>query len=145
MNWNEFINELIKKMGFKNFNFDFNAERQQGLLFIYENENFIKENLPALIENINKIVQLVAKKHNIKPIFVDINNYKKEREKLIIELVKAAARRAALNKEEIHLPPMNSYERRIAHLQLISNPEVTTESRGKGKNRFVVIKPIINS
>lgn len=144
MNWNEFVNELIKKMGFKNFSFDFNPDNNQGLLFIRENEKLIKENLPTLIENINKIAQLVAKKHNIKPIFIDVNNYQKEREKLIIELVRTAARRVALNKEEIHLPPMNSYERRIAHLELISNPEVTTESRGKGKNRFVVIKPLKN-
>lgn len=144
MNWNEFINELIKKMGFKNFSFDFHPDSNQGWLFVHENEKLIKENLPNLIENINKIVQLVAKKHNIKPIFVDVNNYQKEREKLIIELVRTAARRVVLNKEEIHLPPMNSYERRIAHLELISNPEVKTESRGRGKNRFVVIKPIKN-
>lgn len=142
MNWGEFINELIKKMGFKNFSFDFHPDNNQGLLFIHENEKLLKEHLSDLIENINKVVQLVAQKNNVKPIFVDINNHRREREKLIIELVRAAARKVALNKKEIHLPPMNSYERRIAHLELASNPEVTTESRGRGKNRFVVIKPL---
>lgn len=142
MNWQEFINELIKKMGFNQFSIDYNEERQIALIFIHESENLLKENLPILVENLNKLTQLIAKRYNIKPLFVDINNYRKERERLIIQLARAAAKKAALTKEEIALPPMNSYERRIIHLELASNPEVKTESQGKGRARHVIIKPI---
>lgn len=140
MNWDDFLKELFNKMGFNDFKIDFNNEHNHAFIFIHESENLIKEHLSELVENINKIIQLVAKKYNIKPIFVDINNYRKERENLIIQLVKAAAKKVIATKQEIALPPMNSYERRIAHLELISNPEVKTESRGKGKERHVVIK-----
>jgi spoIIIJ-associated protein len=141
MNWEEFIKEIFQKMGFKDFKIDFDGEYMHGSVFIHENENLIKENLPSLVLNINKIIQFIAKKNKTKPVFLDINNYRKEREQLIIELARAAARKVVVTGKEISLPPMNSYERRIVHSELISNPEVKTESRGSGKNRSVVIKP----
>ncbi|MGB9608865.1 MAG: protein jag [Minisyncoccia bacterium] len=144
MDWNNFISELIKKMGFNDFKVDIDSEHGHALIFIHESENLIKENLPSFVSNLNQIIQLVAKKQNIKPVFVDINNYRKEREQLIIKLAKAAAKKVILTKQEIALPPMNSYERRIAHSELASNPEVITESYGKGKERHVVIKPANN-
>jgi len=141
MNWEEFIKEIFQKMGFKDFKLDFDSEHMHSSVFIHENEGLIKENLPNLVLNINKIIQFVAKKHKTKPVFLDINNYRKEREQLIIELARAAAKKVIATGKEIPLPPMNSYERRIVHSELISNPEVKTESQGKGKGRFVIIKP----
>jgi spoIIIJ-associated protein len=142
MNWQEFIKEMIQKMGFKDFVVDINEEHQNGSVFIHENENLIKENLLLLVENINKLIQFVAQRKKIKPVFLDINNYHKERERLIRELARSAAKKAIITKQEIPLPPMNSYERRIVHCELMSNPEVKTESEGSGKNRFVIIKPV---
>jgi len=37
---------------------------------------------------------------------------------------------------------MNSYERRLVHMEIASNPDLKTESVGIGKTRHVVIKPI---
>ena len=37
---------------------------------------------------------------------------------------------------------MNSYERRIIHVELASRPDVATESVGLGRARYVVIRPI---
>jgi spoIIIJ-associated protein len=142
MNWEEFINNLIKKMGFNDFSLNFNNEHLHCSIFIHEAENLINDQLQIFVESINKILKLVAEKNNIKPIFVDINNYQKKREELIIELARAAAKKAVASKQEVFLPPMNSYERRLAHIELMSHPEVTTESQGKGKNRFVIVKPI---
>jgi spoIIIJ-associated protein len=39
------------------------------------------------------------------------------------------------------LEPMPAYERRIIHLTLADNPDVTTESIGTGEARRVVISP----
>ncbi len=73
---------------------------------------------------------------------MDINNYRRERERLISELAKAAARKALMNKQEVKLPAMNAYERRIIHLELASRPDVKTESYGEGRERYIVVKPI---
>ena len=37
---------------------------------------------------------------------------------------------------------MNSYERRLVHVELAVHPSVTTESAGEGRERYVIIKPI---
>ncbi len=142
MNWKELINNLIKKMGFNDFSVNFDKEHGHCSVFIHEDENLLKEQIQVFVENINKIIKLIADKNNTKSIFVDINNYRKKREELIIELARAAAKKAITTKEEVSLPPMNSYERRLAHIELMSHPEVSTESQGKGKNRFVIVKPI---
>jgi spoIIIJ-associated protein len=61
---------------------------------------------------------------------------------LIGELARAAAKKATATKTEISLPAMNSYERRLVHVELAVRPDVKTESAGEGKERYVIIKPI---
>jgi spoIIIJ-associated protein len=39
------------------------------------------------------------------------------------------------------MKPMSNYERRIGHLELLKNPEVSTESVGEGEDRKIVVKP----
>ena len=102
----------------------------------------IKDNLAFFVENLNHFLQLVAQKNGTDKVYVDINNYRKEREKLLIELAKAAARKAVATNQEIPLPAMNSYERRIVHAELSTRPDVKTESQGTGKGRFITIKPL---
>ena len=94
------------------------------------------------MENLNHVLQLVAQKNGDEKIYMDINNYRKEREKLLVELAKAAARKVASTKQEVALPAMNSYERRIVHAELSARPDVKTESQGAGKERFITIKPL---
>jgi spoIIIJ-associated protein len=141
-NWEIFINKLIGFLGFDDYKIDFDAEHRHARLFIHSDPGLVKENLPVLVESLNLLLQLLARKTGEQPIFLDINNYRNERENLIIELVRAAARKVVLTKKEIPLPAMNSYERRIAHLELAHHPDVFTESVGKGKSRYVVVKPI---
>ncbi|TSC82531.1 MAG: spoIIIJ-associated protein, partial [Parcubacteria group bacterium Gr01-1014_19] len=84
-----------------------------------------------------------AKKHGIEAnLFVDINNYRKERENLIVEIAKAAARKVTMTKAEVKLPAMNSYERRLIHMELSTRPDVKSESMGEGKERYVIVRPI---
>jgi len=74
-------------------------------------------------------------------IVLDINNYRLQRETAIRELAQKAGRQVMLTKKEIYLPAMNSYERRLVHLELSINPEVITESVGQEPERRIVIKP----
>ena len=85
---------------------------------------------------------MVAKKNQKESIFLDINNYRHDREVLIAELAKAAAKKVFTTKQPVSLPAMNSYERRIVHVELALHPEVKTESAGEGKERYVIIMPI---
>jgi len=129
-------------MGFDDYTFELDEEHRHGRIFIHNHPSLVKEHLPAILESLNHLVQLVAKKENETPFFFDVNNYRREREELISELARAAARKAVVTKKSISLPAMNSYERRLIHVELAAHPEVTTESAGADRERYVIIKPI---
>jgi spoIIIJ-associated protein len=140
--WEIIIKNMVDKMGFTDYRLEIGVDENRNSLFIYENENLIKENLANIVESFNHLLQMMAKKNDAKPIFLDVNNYRHERESLIAELARAAAKKVAATKQEVSLPAMNSYERRIVHVELAVHPDVKTESSGEGKERFIVIKPI---
>lgn len=134
--------KLVELMGFRDYRVEIREDERRSQVFIYDNPTLVKENLPVLVESLNHLFQLVAKKNNQAPIHVDVNNYRQERENLIAELARAAAKKATQTKEPVSLPAMNAYERRLVHVELAIHPEVTTESTGTGKERYVVVKPI---
>jgi spoIIIJ-associated protein len=140
--WEPFIKSIIEQMGFRDYHLDIDITEGRGSLFIYEDSGFIKENLPVIVDSVNHIIQMVAKKNQAETFFLDINNYRRDRESIITELARAAAKRVATTKEQVSLPAMNSYERRLVHVELAIHPDVMTESTGAGKDRYVIIKPI---
>jgi spoIIIJ-associated protein len=141
MNFQTFVQQLLERMGFRDFHVEV-KEENRGTVFIYENQALVKEVLPLLVQSVNHVVQLLGRKHGILPVVFDINNYRQERENLIAELAKAAAKKVHMTKTEVSLPAMNAYERRIVHTALAVHPEVTTESVGEGKERYVIVKPV---
>jgi spoIIIJ-associated protein len=141
-NWEPLIKRTLDLIGFTDYRLEIKADERRGSVFIYEDQEMLKENLPAIVEAVNHILQMVAKKNQSEAIFLDINNYRHDRENLIAELARAAAKKASSTKTEVVLPPMNSYERRLVHVELAIHPDVKTESAGEGKERYVVIKPI---
>jgi predicted RNA-binding protein Jag len=140
--WETLAKNIVEGMGFRDYRIDIKPEEKRGSLFIYDGGNFIKENLPSIVESINHVFQMIAKKNGAELFFLDVNNYRQERENLIAELARAAAKKAMATKAEVTLPAMNSYERRLVHVELAVHPEVTTESVGEGKERYVIIRPI---
>lgn len=76
-----------------------------------------------------------------KRIFLDINNYRRLREDNLKDLAKEIAHKVTLTKKAHALPPMNAYERRIIHMELATNPDITTESEGEGPDRHLIVKP----
>ena len=141
-NWESYIKKTLDLIGFTDYHLEIKIDERRGSVFIYEDQEMVKENLPAIIEAVNHLLQMVAKKNQTEAIFLDINNYRHDRERLIAELARAAAKKVAGTKVEVALPAMNSYERRLVHVELALHPEVKTESAGEGKERYVVIKPI---
>lgn len=75
-------------------------------------------------------------------LFLDVDGYKASRNQTIVELANRTAEQAIKIERNIHLDPMNAYERRIVHTTLQERVDVTTESTGEGEKRHVVVKPI---
>jgi len=140
MNWNDFLTQTLTHIGFQDFRLDLDDEHRHAHIVISDTPSLNKDQVVSLIQNLNHIVQLIAKKQETDPVFIDINNYRKEREDLISQLARAAAQKVMATKSAISLPPMNSYERRLVHMALAHHPEVATESDGIGKSRCVIIK-----
>lgn len=137
------LNKLIEIIGFNDFSI--NCEEGSNRFLVFINDNVISEgNLPNFISSLDYLAKLMAKRKREEGlVFVDVNNYRLKREELIIQLARGAARKAVATKQEVSLPAMNAYERRIIHVELVSRPDLKTESVGEGKNRFVIIRPII--
>ncbi|MBO5955141.1 MAG: KH domain-containing protein [Clostridia bacterium] len=75
-------------------------------------------------------------------LFLDVDGYKANRNQAIVDLANKTAEQAIKIERNIHLDPMNAYERRIVHTTLQEREDVTTESTGEGEKRHVVVKPI---
>ncbi len=136
------LKKIIELMGFDDFSVHYEDGSSRFSIFI-NNGEFLKKFLPTFVVSLDYLTRLMANKigGNV-TVFVDINNYRREREALILELARAAARKVTATKQEISLPAMNAYERRLIHLELSTRPDVSTESVGEGKNRYVVVRPI---
>lgn len=138
----EQLKTVVELMGFRDFSISYDASSSRVLVFVGEQE-LPKKFVPLLMTNLDHVARLMSKKsEDGHTVFVDVNNYRKERENLIVELARGAARKAVATKQEITLPVMNAYERRLIHVELASRPDIKTESLGEGKGRYVVVKPI---
>ncbi len=135
------LKELVNLMGFGEAVFEEGIGHK--LVSIIINDSFLTpERVPDLVLNLNRVSRLIAKHFGVSPLIVDVNNYRKERENLIVELARAAARKAVAAKEPVPLPTMNAYERRLVHTELAMRPDVTTESIGEGRDRYVIVKVV---
>lgn len=144
------ITEILDKMG---FSFDLEVKEseaddkseQRNLIFnikTQESNYLIGQygiNLQAL-QHISRII--IRKQLKLEANFIlDINLYRQEKNKSIIEMAKNIANQAIIEKKSFILRPMSPYERRLVHLELSKNKEVFTESIGEGEERRIVIKP----
>lgn len=72
---------------------------------------------------------------------LNINDYQERREDALKHLAETAADKAIALNQEVVLGNLSSYERRIIHLHLEQNPQVTTESRGEPPLRQLLVMP----
>lgn len=77
-----------------------------------------------------------------KRIVVDSEGYRQRRVEAIQGMAHRTARRALRERRPLSLPPMPAAERRVVHLFLKENPQITTSSEGKEEDRRVVVSPI---
>ena len=89
------------------------------------------------------IVRLImARQRNVwLPISIDVEGYKRRRYEALQALALRMAEQVKVKGVPFTLEPMSAYERRIIHITLADNSDVTTQSIGEGESRKVVILP----
>jgi spoIIIJ-associated protein len=73
------------------------------------------------------------------PLRIDVAGYKNRRYESLQRLALYLAEQVKAKRCAVTMEPMPSDERRIVHLTLADNPDVTTHSIGEGENRKVVV------
>jgi spoIIIJ-associated protein len=95
------------------------------------------------LESLQLILSLaIAKKlGTFRRVSIEVDGYKKNRveylEKLAVQMKEKALEE---NREQV-LSELRSWERRIVHMFLQEDDQVTSESEGRGRERVLVIKP----
>ena len=75
------------------------------------------------------------------PITIDIEGYRQRRVESLQSMARHLADQVVSRREAYMMRPMTPYERRIIHVELAEDPDVTTHSIGTGDGRRVVIEP----
>jgi spoIIIJ-associated protein len=97
------------------------------------------ENLRSMQFVLNLMVNKQLRRHL--RVVVDVDGYRARREELLRGMAQRFAQRVRTTREPMQLEAMPPNERRIVHLALADDAEVTTESIGEGDARRVVIMP----
>jgi spoIIIJ-associated protein len=97
------------------------------------------ETIDALQYLVN--VSAFKQREFFKRVVLDAEGYRQRRVEAIQGMAHRTARKALRERRTVEMPPMNSSERRVVHLYLSDNPNVTTESEGTGDGRRVMVTP----
>lgn len=74
-------------------------------------------------------------------ILVDVNAYRVRHSEALRRRAQLAAERARLTGRAVLLEPMSPDDRRVVHLALAADGQVSTESEGQGPDRRVIVRP----
>lgn len=74
-------------------------------------------------------------------IVVDAENYRERRREMLRTMAIQQAEKAKESQQEVVIPDLKAFERRIVHLALKDDPDVETYSEGEGEDRCIVISP----
>jgi len=97
------------------------------------------ETLSALQYLVNLIVSRRLKSRV--GVVVDVEGYRQRRHESLRLLARRLAEQVKSTGRSVTLEPMPPSERRIIHLELKDNPDVTTQSVGQGEERKIAIIP----
>jgi len=76
-----------------------------------------------------------------KRVLVNVGDYREKEESYLKDLAATTAQRAKETGQAQNLYNLKPWQRRVIHMVLSEDKEVTTESEGEGEDRFLVIKP----
>jgi len=89
------------------------------------------------------LVGLIANRHQAerKRVVIDAEGYRGRREKALRNLALGSARKAKQSGGEVTIAALPAHERRIVHIALRDDPEVSTRSVGEEPHRKVIVSP----
>ncbi|MBI5045374.1 MAG: KH domain-containing protein [Candidatus Levybacteria bacterium] len=107
---------------------------ESGLIIGYHGE---------VLEALQLLISLMASKKIGRFIraSLEVGDYKKNRTEYLERLAQQTKDRVLQDDRAHTLSSLKSWERRIVHLVLQDDEEVTSESMGEGKDRVLVVKP----
>jgi spoIIIJ-associated protein len=96
-----------------------------------------------VLESLQLILSLaIAKKiGRFARVSIEVDGYKKNRTEYLHNLAVQVKEKALAENREQVLSSLKSWERRIIHLYLQDDDQVTSESSGEGKERVLIVKP----
>ena len=97
------------------------------------------QNLDALQYILNKSINKSEAER--KMIVVDSEEYRKRREEALLGMAEQIREKVKKTQKPLSLSHMNAHDRRIIHLALQEDDELTTKSRGEGEYRKVIVLP----
>lgn len=108
-------------------------DTESGILIGYH-----AETLGSLQRILNLILhQQLREWHRV---IINVNNYRQNREQVLNDMAHNAAERVRLTHQEVIMPYLESFERRLIHLALADSPDIETVSVGEGRDRRLVIR-----
>ncbi len=75
-------------------------------------------------------------------VILDTENYRQRHTEMLENMAQSYAQKAKDQGEELVIPDLNAYERRIVHMALYDDPGIKTYSEGEGHDRVLVISPV---
>lgn len=107
---------------------------ESGLIIGYHGE---------ILEAMQLIISLISSRKigRFVRVSVEVGDYKKNRTEYLERLAQQTKDRVLEEGRAHTLSSLKSWERRIVHMVLQNDDQVTSESMGEGKERVLVIKP----
>jgi len=142
----ETVEHLLQKMGFSAQVAISTSDEEDGIvcnITTDEDSHFLIGQHGTNLQAVQHIARLMVRKNVPEKIrfILDVNSYKQQRNQSIVEQAQIAANEATIQHRAVIMKPMSTYERRIVHMELSKNPQISTESVGEGEERKIVVKP----
>ena len=141
------IEELLEKMGFSADVSLSETEEDSSILCDIttgDDSHFLIGQYGMNLQAIQHLARLMVRKNVPEEkirFILDVNSYRQQKNQSVIEQARSTAQEAISQHRAVVMKPMSNYERRIVHLELLKNSEVSTESVGEGESRKIVVKP----
>lgn len=138
----EFINELVKKMGFIDASVEAADSGDIAITAPAGDDSLIIGRHGETLSAISFLAETVgrAEKQHVN-IVADCNGYRERRAASLTAMAKRRANECVAKRRKIKLEPMERVDRRTVHNALSSDDRVSTLSEGKEPYRYIVIIP----
>lgn len=141
-NIKEFMDNFVKKVPSKDIHYTIDMDEYYIKINITGGDiNYLIGYRGEVLNSMQVVLSSIANKnsHEKVRVIVDIEGYRKKREKTLEELAEKVSKTVLKTKKSVTLEPMSAYERKIIHSKLQENSKIITYSVGEEPRRRVVI------